>query len=91
MYHPTHRVIQPLLHRLRSEGYFICTIPHTGYHSPCYTDYGVRDILYVPSHIQGNTALVTPITEHRLEREIAQYVYYYTMSGRSTTELHLAP
>ena len=37
-------------------------------------------------------AFVTPVVEHWLEREIAQWVHnnYHTMSRRSTTELHFA-
>ena len=39
------------------------------------------------------TTFIAPIVEHWLEREIAQWVdlrSYYTMSRRSTSELHLA-
>ena len=46
-------------------------------------------LLYVPSE-KHTTAFVTPVVEHCLEREIAQWTQH-TMSGRSTTELHLAP
>ena len=46
--------------------------------------------------IAYTTAFVTPVVEHQLEQEIAQWVHheastYRTMSGYSTTELHLTP
>ena len=47
--------------------------------------------------IAHTTAFVTPVMDHWLEREIAQWVHGIkpakprTMHGRSTTELRLAP
>ena len=35
-----------------------------------------RVLLYAPSHRQNNTAFVTPVVEHWLEREIAQWVHH---------------
>ena len=35
-----------------------------------------RVLLYAPSHIQDCTACITPVVEHWLEREIAQWVHH---------------
>ena len=49
-----------------------------------------RVLLYAPSHrITHTTAFVTPVVEHWLEREIAQWVHL--MSECSTSELRPAP
>ena len=47
-----------------------------------------RVLLYAPSHKQDNTmAFVTPVVEHWLEREIAQWVHpMKDRSERSTSE-----
>ena len=47
-------------------------------------------ICTIPDRITHITAFVTPVVEHWLEREIAQWVHC-TMSERSTSELHPAP
>ena len=59
--------LQPhrLLLSINSNGSFICTIPHTGYHIPVF---------------------VTPVMEHWLEREIAQWVH--SMKDRSDDPSH---
>ena len=56
-------------------------------------------ILYASSHRQDNMAFVTPVVEHWLEREIAQWVHHEESIWRPitpwanalTTELYLAP
>ena len=45
-----------------------------------------RVLLYAPSHRQNNTAFVTPVVEHWLEREIAQWVH--PMKDRSDDPSH---
>ena len=45
-----------------------------------------RVLLYAPSHIQDNTSYVTPVVEHWLEREIAQWVH--PMKDRSDDPSH---
>ena len=45
-----------------------------------------RVLLYVPSHRQDTTAFVTPVVEHWLEREIAQWVH--PMKDRSDDPSH---
>ena len=45
-----------------------------------------RVLLYAPSHRQDNTAFVTPVVEHWLEREIAQWVH--PMKDRSDDPSH---
>ena len=45
-----------------------------------------RVLLYAPSHRQDNTAFVTPVVEHWLEREIAQWVH--PMKNRSDDPSH---
>ena len=45
-----------------------------------------RVLLYAPSHRQDNTAFVTPVVEHWLEREIAQWVH--PMKDRSDDPPH---
>ena len=46
-----------------------------------------RVLLYAPSHRQDHTtAFVTPVVEHWMEREIAQWVY--PMKGRSDDPSH---
>ena len=60
-----------------------------------------RVLLYAPSHWQDSTyhCLFTPVMEHRLEREIAQWVHHegliqWPITPRVnalTTELHLDP
>ena len=60
-----------------------------------------RVLLYAPSHRQDSTyhGLITPVVEHWLEREIAQWVYHEgsirrpigPLANALTTELHLAP
>ena len=45
-----------------------------------------RVLLYAPSHRQDNTAFVTPVMEHWLEREIAQWVH--PMKDRSDDPSH---
>ena len=62
----------------------------------CVTEREKRGLLFSFSSI---CSFVTPVVEHSLEREIAQWVHYRevdptthrTLSGRCTTELHLAP
>ena len=46
----------------------------------------VRVLSYAPSHRQDNTAFVTPVMEHWLEREIAQWVH--PMKDRSGDPSH---
>ena len=45
-----------------------------------------RVLLYAPSHRQDTTAFVTPVVEHWLEREIAQWVH--PSKDRSDDPLH---
>ena len=45
-----------------------------------------RVLLYAPSHRQDSTAFVTPVVEHWLEREIAQWVH--PMKDRSDDPSH---
>ena len=68
----------------------------------CHIGYSLRltarVLLYASSHRQDNT-FVTPVVEHCLEREIAQWVHHEGSIRRPiepwantlTTELHLAP
>ena len=55
-----------------------------------------RVLVYAPSHRQDSTytTFITPILEHWLEREIAQWVHHEgSILGANalTTELHLVP
>ena len=59
---------------------------HMGYSSGL----TVRVLLYAQSH-RHITAFVTPVVEHWLEREIAQWVHPMNDRSALTTELHLAP
>ena len=45
-----------------------------------------RVLLYAPSHTQDSTAFVTPVVEHWLQREIAQWVH--PMKDRSNDPSH---
>ena len=45
-----------------------------------------RVLLYAPSHRQDSTAFLTPVVEHWLEREIAQWVH--SMKDRSDNPSH---
>ena len=56
-----------LLFSISSKGSFICTIPHR--------------IAHTTAFVTHTTAFVTPVAEHWLEREIAQWVH--SMKDRS--------
>ena len=77
----------------RSAGF--CLIVEKGWEETCchHMGYSFRVLLYAPSYRQDSTytAFVTPVVEHWLEREIAQWVHHEgsirtthrTMSERS--------
>ena len=55
-------------------------------HIGCSFRLTARVLLYAPSHRQDSTAFVTPVVEHWLEQEIAQWVY--PMKDRSDDPSH---
>ena len=66
-----------LLFPISSKGYFICTIPQTGYHGVCYTSRGA---------LAGTrNSSMGPHHEGSIRRPIAP------RANALTTELHLAP
>ena len=83
-----------LLFPISSKGSFMCIIPQTGQHIPqahrtmSENSYhmSVRYIRNSPDRITHTTVFVTPVVEHWLERETAQWVH--PMNDRSDDPSH---